>query len=145
MKKYIPYLLFCLCVFSIAFIKNERINIDYQYQRNGGTYNAYTVYLVNDGKKSSYEFELVSNTALEKISSIMIRQQEKVYKINYELVSRPFLSDDKNLKSITVKLNLDKVLANATKCDGFIVFNLNNGDKIELPILPCKIKEASKS
>lgn len=145
MKKYIPYLLFCLGVLSIAFIRNERINIDYHYQRSASDYNAYTVFLTNQGKTPSYEFELVSNKPLDKINSITIKQQEKTYKINYELVKTAFLSDDRSLNGITAKVNLDKFFSTAKTCDGIVIFNVADGNKIELPILPCKIREASKN
>lgn len=127
---------------AICHSQDLKTNLDYQYKRGGSTYSSYTAYLNNEEDQLS--LSIASNYKLDELQSIKIKSGQRFIKIPFVKLDINLINDDKAINSLVVKLDLKKVNKENIDCETTIIFQLNNGNKIELPFMFCKLKEKLK-
>lgn len=139
MKKIIVLLIVLYA--SVSQAQDKRSNVDYQYVRTETDYHAYSAFVKSNAPIKNIEIELVSTFGLDKLETISIKKGKHFIKISFAAINSVMQNDNKSLNGLSILPSFDKIWKANINCETTIVFQFENGKKIELPFMFCRLKE----
>lgn len=130
-----------ICLSSYCYGQDLGKNIDYQYKREGESYQAYSLYASTDRAPHTLNLLLLANSQLKELKSVEIELQKGDIKIPFKRANLQIENDDQTLQQMALNVDFAKLAKVDRDCELKIVFIFVDKTRLELPFKYCLVKE----